>query len=162
IRVFERTQNRLSSITPEGEMVIARAQAVLSQVRNIKIACEEINFENSQQLVIAITHTQARYFIPAVIAKFRAQYPQLPILMKDASPQQVIDVVSAGEVAIGIAVHAPAPRPDLLVLPCSRNEKIAIVPPGHPLLSADTLTPEALAAYPLGLQEKSSTTGKLI
>jgi LysR family cys regulon transcriptional activator len=158
--IFIRSKNRLSGATPEGQMVIARAQTVVNEIASIKAACRDTSVDTSEPVVVGVTHTQARYVLPEIIKKFRDRYPDTPITMRDGSPSQVVDMVMTGDIAIGIAVHKPPPMRDLVILPCRRSEKVVVVPRGHALVRKKRLTLADLAQYPLVTQEATSTTGQ--
>jgi len=158
--IFIRSKNRLSGATPEGQMVLAKAQTVVHQIASIKAACRDTSVDSSEPIVVGVTHTQARYVLPEIIKKFKLRYPDTPIAMRDGSPAQVVDMVMAGDIAIGIAVHKPPPMRDLVILPCLRSEKVVVVPRGHALVRKKRLTLADLARYALVTQEVNSTTGQ--
>ena len=85
IEIFVRSRNRLSGITPHGRNIIAMAQSIMNEVANIKAVSQDVVQKGSGSLVIAVTHTQARYVLPKVIKRFTARYPKVRITMRNAS-----------------------------------------------------------------------------
>jgi len=158
--IFVRSRNRLSAITAEGQMVLDRARTIVNEIANIKAACHESSAGAHEPIVVGVTHTQARYFLPPIIKNFKARYPTIQLALRDGSPSQVIDMVISGEVAMGIAVHEPTPTHDLVILPCRRFDKVVVVPRGHVLAKKRKLTLADLANYSLVTQQASSTTSQ--
>lgn len=158
--IFIRSKSRLTGITPQGQAILARARVIVSEALSIKMSCQSLSIRKGEPLVLAVTHTQARYFIPRVVATFRSRYADTPITMKDAGPAQVVELVLSGEADVGVAVIDPPAQRDLAVLPCPPVEKVVVVPRGHPLLRMKRLSHADLAQYPLIMQQPGSTTAK--
>jgi DNA-binding transcriptional LysR family regulator len=160
ILIFVRSKGRLVDVTPEGRMVLARARVIVSEAQSIKTACQNFSARKGEPLVVAVTHTQARYFMPRVVADFRTRFPDTPISMRDAGPAQVVELVLSGEAEVGVAVIDPPPRRDLVVLPCPPAGKVVVVPRGHPLTRVKRISYADLSQYPLIMQQPNSTTAK--
>ncbi len=149
LRVFVRQGKRLTSLTPAGEVVVATARRALREIGNLKRVADEYRAEDSGVLGIATTHTQARYVLPHVLAKFAAQFPGVRLVLHQGNPVQVAAQTSSGDVDIGIATEALADDPALVTLPCYQWNRGVLVPKGHPLAKIRPLTLPALAAHPI-------------
>ena len=144
IEIFARSGKHLTHVTPAGQEVIAKAGEILSQVNNIKRVAEEYREEKRGQLSIATTHTQARYALPEVIDQFIADYPEVSL-----HPQQIAELASDGQVDFAIATEGLEHFSDLIMLPCYSWNRCVVVPKGHPLTLASTLSLEQVAAHRL-------------
>ena len=149
LRVFVRQGKRLASLTPAGEVVVATARRALREIGNLKRVADEFRSEDSGVLGIATTHTQARYVLPPVLAKFATRFPKVRLVLHQGNPVQVAEQTRNGDVDVGIATEALGDYPDLVALPCYRWNRGVLVPKGHPLARTRPLTLEALAAYPI-------------
>ena len=149
LRVFVRQGKRLASLTPAGEVVVATARRALREVGNLKRVADEFRNEDSGVLGIATTHTQARYVLPGVLARFARRFPNVRVVLHQGNPLQVVEQTRNGEVDVGIATEAIADDAALVALPCYRWNRGVLVPKGHPLAAASPLTLEAIAAYPI-------------
>lgn len=149
VRLFVRKGKRITEITPPGEAALAIARRILEEVENLKRVGEEFSAQASGSLAIATTHTQARYALPPVIQKFRAQYPQVKLSLKQGNPVQIAEAVMAGEADLAIATESLALYDKLVTLPCYQWNHCVVAPPKHPLFKEPTLTLEAIARYPL-------------
>jgi LysR family transcriptional regulator, cys regulon transcriptional activator len=157
LRVFVRQGKRLASLTPAGEVVVATARRALREIGNLKRVADEFRSEDSGVLGIATTHTQARYVLPPVVAKFATRFPKVRLVLHQGNPVQVAEQTRNGDVDVGIATEALSDYPDLVALPCYRWNRGVLVPKGHPLTRIRPLTLEALASYPIVTYDFSFT-----
>ncbi|SEM12989.1 HTH-type transcriptional regulator CysB [Halomonas daqiaonensis] len=149
VEIFARSGKHLTRITPAGEAIIELAGQVLRLAENIKEVAQEHSDERRGSLAIATTHTQARYALPPVIRDFTREYPDVALHMQQGTPKQIAQMVSDGQADFAIATESLELFNDLVLLPCYRWNRCVLVPQGHPLAEMQTLTLEALAAYPL-------------
>lgn len=147
--VFFRSRNRLSGITPFGEKIIAMAQNVISEITNIRAAGKDLEQEASGQLLIATTHTQARYVLPETMKRFTSRFPKVQLTLSHGDPSRIHDLVLTGEADIGITSGTAQRIREFLFLPCRRFQRLVIVPRGHELLSKKRLTLAALEKFPI-------------
>ena len=157
LRVFVRQGKRLASLTPAGEVVVSTARRALREIGNLKRVADEFRSEDSGVLGIATTHTQARYVLPPVLAKFAARFPKVRLVLHQGNPVQVAEQTRNGDVDVGIATEALGNYPDLVALPCHRWNRGVLVPKQHPLAAVKPLTLEALARYPIVTYDFSFT-----
>ncbi|HEX7027181.1 MAG TPA: HTH-type transcriptional regulator CysB [Gammaproteobacteria bacterium] len=149
VELFNRSGKHLTQITPAGRSIIARADAILKEVANIKRLSEEFRDPQKGRLDIATTHTQARYMLPPVIQAFRQQYPDVDLHLHQGTPRLISEMAVSGEVEFAVATEALALYSDLIMIPCYRWNRCVVVPAGHPLTSVQQLTLETLAEYPI-------------
>lgn len=147
--VFERSGKRLTGVTEPGREVLAIAERILRDADNIKRVGEEYAGGDSGSLVIATTHTQARYALPAVVKRFVDRHPNVRLSLHQGSPTQIAEWTLNGEADIAIATEALDQYPQLLMLPCYQWEHCVIAPDGHPILAEKALSLAALARWPL-------------
>jgi LysR family cys regulon transcriptional activator len=122
---------------------------MLKDVENLKQVAREYSSEDTGALVIATTHTQARYALPSVINLFTRRYPKVRLSLRQGSPQQIAALVKSGEADIAIETEAEEFYEGLVLLPCYQWNRCVITPPGHPLTGERQLTLEGIARYPL-------------
>ncbi len=161
IELFVRAGKRLTGLTPPGEMVLPMIERLLQEAQNIRGAGQEFASQGKGTLTIAATHSQARYALPGAVRDFSERYPEVALRLKQGSPQQVAELLLAGEADIGVATEALASYPDLVALPCYQWTHAVIVPPGHPLdrdaQEGLPLTLERLARFPIVTYEPGYT-----
>ena len=157
VPIFVRQGKRLAALTAGGEVIVATARRAMQELTNLKRVGAEFKAEDTGTLSIATTHTQARYILPNVLTRFSERYPKVRLLLQQGNPLQVAQQVSRGEVDIGIATEALADFSELVTLPCYTWNRCVLVPKGHPLCKAGTLTLEALARHPIVTYDFSFT-----
>jgi LysR family cys regulon transcriptional activator len=69
--------------------------------------------------------------------------------LREGSPDQIIEDVTAGVVDIGIVTESHPQVDTLVMLPCYQWNRAIIAPAKHPLLTEKPLTLEAIARYPI-------------
>lgn len=148
-QLFTRRGRSLESIAPAGVRVIEHARKVLAEVANIRSYAANERGEYSGRLLLATTHTQARYVLPQIVQQFMRRHPNVRVSLHQGSPTEVCDFVLAGEADLAIATEAIGEQDDLVMLPCYQWNRCVIAPPEHPILKAKPLTLEAIARYPI-------------
>ncbi|MCU0870092.1 MAG: HTH-type transcriptional regulator CysB [Burkholderiales bacterium] len=149
VKIFVRAGKRLTGLTEPGQQIFEIAQRILLEARNLKEVTSEFHEETTGQLVIATTHTQARYVLPPVVQRFREAWPQVRLALRQGSPTQIAQMVLQGEADLAIATEALDQYDALVMLPVYEWNRCAVMPAGHPLLETRRLTLKALARWPI-------------
>jgi LysR family cys regulon transcriptional activator len=146
--LFERQGKKLVSMTPLGSRIMAEVAAINQEKNNIKSIAADFLDSDKGTLHIATTHTQAKYFLPMAIQRFRKKYPNVNIYMVQASPEQLIKQLHTREADIAICTEKIDQDADLVLEKCYEWHHAIIMPHGHPLSTGD-ITLERLASYPI-------------
>ncbi len=149
VEIFTRRGKRLTGHTAAGREIAAIVERLLQEQANLRTAAADFRSRDAGELVVATTHTQARYALPRVVAQFRKKFPQVKLAFHQAEPQRIVDAVRSGEADIGIATESLARATDLLSFPCYTWNHVVVVPAAHPLAVTGRLTLEDLARYPI-------------
>lgn len=147
--IFVRQGRRFTAITDAGRELVAAIDRILAEVANLKAVGEEFAHHAKGQLAVAVTHTQARYALPAVVTAFKKRFPDVKLRLLQGNPHQLARMVAAGEADVAIATEALDEYPELVTLPCYQWHHCVVVPDGHPLAKVKPITLEAIAAYPI-------------
>jgi LysR family cys regulon transcriptional activator len=161
VDIFVRAGKRLTGLSPPGRAVLPIVERLLLEADNLKRAGDEYLSDGRGSLVIAATHSQARYALPHAVLDFSASHPGVSLRMHQGTPRQIAQMLLDGEADIGVATEALATYPDLVALPCYQWTHSVIVPPGHPLATQvdaqKPLTLERIARYPVITYEPGYT-----
>ncbi len=149
VELFVRRGKRLLGLTDPGKEMVDIVERVLADTASIKRLGEQFSNRDQGKLVVATTHTQARYVLPDVIREFRARYPQVRLNLHQGTSEQIAEMVASDRIDCAIATGSEQLFGDLTLLPCYRWHRSVIVPRGHPLGGGGRLTLKALAAHPL-------------
>ena len=148
-RIFVREGRALVRVTPPGEKVIARARHIVREIANIRGLAAELRKDQDGSLSIATTHTQARYVLPAVLKRFRQQFPGVRLHLQQGTSEQIAEMVARDRVDFVMATGGDGLFGDLVRLPCYRWRRVIVVPPQHPLAEVAAPTVTQLAQHPI-------------
>ncbi|MEQ1532208.1 MAG: CysB family HTH-type transcriptional regulator [Sideroxydans sp.] len=149
IEIFVRSGKRIVALTEPGKSILEIAQRILHESDNLKQVGQEFQAQDSGQLILATTHTQARYVLPPVVKQFMKRYPKVKLGLHQGNPFQIAEQVLHREADIAIASESIMLVEGLVSLPCFEWHHCVVVPPKHPLLDVKKLTLAKLAEYPI-------------
>ena len=149
VDIFARHGKRLRRVTEPGREVLKSIELILREVANLKRIGEEYSQQDAGTLSIATTHSQARYFLPEPIGRFRKRFPKVNISLHQGAPDQVGRMVLDEVAEVGLATEALASLPGLVSLPCYEWQHAVVMPAGHPLGQLERISLEDLALHPL-------------
>ncbi|AIU87928.1 HTH-type transcriptional regulator Cbl [Pectobacterium odoriferum] len=159
IEIFIRRGKRLLGMTEPGKELLVVAERILNDASNIRRLANVFTNNDTGQLVIATTHTQARYSLPPVIKAFRSLYPQVRLVLNQGTPDEIVAMLHSGEADIGIASEQLINDPSLAAFSYYRWHHSVIVPEHHPLTQEPVITLEMLNAEPL-ITYRQGITGR--
>ena len=151
VALFVRHGKRLLGLTAPGKELAVIVERMLLDAKNIKRLAEQFADADVGQLSIATTHTQARYALPQVVARFKAAYPRVHLVLHQGSPAEIVALLESGEADIGIATEALGKNNAFVTFPFYDWHHALVVPQGHALaqVSGQDLTLEQIAEHPL-------------
>jgi len=154
IKIFERHGKRIKGLTKPGVVVAQVIERIMREIDNLKKVSDEFARRDEGGLVIACTHTQARYLLPKVIPAFRKRFPKVHVSLAEGNPQQLANMVLHEQADLAIATETLSMTAGLVTLPVYTWEHTVVVRPDHPLAdlpssAARKLSLEQLAQYPL-------------
>ncbi|MEJ0023308.1 MAG: LysR substrate-binding domain-containing protein [Alphaproteobacteria bacterium] len=147
--IFTRTRNRIIGLTEPGNVVLSIAQRVSTDVAALKRLKDDMHAGNRGLFTVATTHTQARYFLPKIVTRFVAKYPNVRLALKQGDPEEICELVDAGDADIAIGTETTRNFPNLVKLDCFDLQRCVVAQPGHPILTVPELTLEEIAKYPI-------------
>ena len=142
VQLFVRHGKRYTQLTEAGEQILAAAERVLDETAGLRKISEQFAAGHSGTLSIAATHNQARYVLPTVLARFRAEFTAMQFKLLQGNPQQVAEFVVHGDATFGLATETLDEHPSLDTRPAYAWRHCLIVPVGHRL--ADSGMPPTL------------------
>ena len=156
--LFDR-QGRSVSLTTTGEYFLVYARRLLATLKDAEDAMARFKRVETGVLNIGLVST-AKYFVPRLLARFREEHAGVEARLQVAgNREQLVALLHAGEVDLAIMGRPPkelATRAE----PFAAHPLVFVGPPGHPLVAAEHVAPEALANYPFIVREQGSGTRK--
>ncbi len=160
VDLFDRTA-RPTALTTAGAVLLAHATQLFAAERAAERAMAELRDLQSGSLAIGASSTIGIYLLPAQLAEFQQERPQLRLFLDIGNTQQILDRLCMAELDIAL-VEGPAERPNLDQTVWRTDQLVVIAPPGHPLAGAQPTAAQQLAAYPFLLRESGSGTREVI
>jgi len=149
VEIFTRHGKRVRSLTEPGRIILASVERILQEVESLKRIGKDYAAQDQGNLVIAATHTQARYSLPAAIAEFKKRYPKVHLSILQGSPSQVAEMVIHDQADVAIATEGLSNYKELVTLPCFTWHHVAVMQDDHPLLERKQLSLDDLSQFPL-------------
>jgi LysR family cys regulon transcriptional activator len=149
LQLFSRKGKSLAGLTEAGRDVVERARRILTEVDNIKSLSRDLAGVVRGELVVATTHTQARYVLPDLLEGFHRAYPDISISLHQGTSTRIARQVSDQAADFAIASGHNDLFEDLVTFPMYRWERTVVVLPDHPLAQQATVSLEDLARYPI-------------
>lgn len=149
VELLVRAKKRILSVTPPGAEVLRVAKRMLQDSRNITRIGADFMSRSDGELVIAASHTHARYALPKVIKQFARSHPGVRLSLRQGTPNQIAQWISTGQADLAISTQPVAAPDEVVFLACYTVNRIVLVPDRHPLLRERPLTLEALVRYPI-------------
>lgn len=149
VDIFTRHGKRIRGLTEPGREILKSVEAVMLEIESLKRIGQEFAAQDSGSLVIATTHTQARYSLPKVVQAFMQKFPKVKLSLLQGSPRQIADMVLRDQADLALATETIADIEGLVSLPCYQWEHVLVTPPDHPLQRSPSLTLDEIANWPL-------------
>lgn len=149
IELFTRVKNRLTGLTPAGQVLVPMIIQALDQLEGVRRVAGQFNSGDQGQLTVATSHTHARYLLPPVIEAFIRSFPQVRLTLRQGYGAQIATWLQSGEADLSIS-SAPQHRySGLSFRRIGKMRRVVLTAAGHPLLKAGPLTLRSVAAYPI-------------
>ncbi|ALR77405.1 DNA-binding transcriptional regulator YeiE [[Enterobacter] lignolyticus] len=155
VQLFDRVGKRLV-VNEHGRLLYPRALAMLEQGNEI----EQLFREDNGALRVYASSTIGNYILPEVIARYRRDFPALPLELSVGNSQDVINAVADFRVDIGL-IEGPCHAAEIVTEPWLEDELVVFAAPGSPLLEGE-VTLARLAAAPWILRERGSGTREIV
>ena len=156
-QLFVRKGRSLEGVAPAGERVIEHARRILDEAASIRSYAANERGEHAGRLLLATTHTQARYVLPAVIAAMKREFPEVNVDLLAAGEAEVLQKIGQDGADMALISTAGGVPAGGLAVPLFRWRRVLLVPAAHPL-AALTRPPTMteLARHPLISYESST------
>jgi DNA-binding transcriptional LysR family regulator len=154
--LFDREGRRIS-LSSAGEFFLVHARKLLATLKESEDAVARLRRLDHGLLTIGMVST-AKYFVPQLLARFRALHPGIDLRLRVAgNREQLVDLLRAREVDVTVMGRAPkalATRAQAF----AAHPFVFVCPAAHPLLGKRSLPLKALEGHPFIVREPGSGT----
>jgi DNA-binding transcriptional LysR family regulator len=141
--------------TPGGQVLLGYARRILALTREARQAIDQFQGRMGGELTVGGSTIPGEYVLPALIGKFKGQYPDISISLLVGSSRRVAEWVEEGKVEVGVVGALPASR-TLQSRELMGDELVIVVPAGHAWCERQVVTLADVKAEPLLVRERGS------
>lgn len=152
VRLFERMGRRLCA-TMCGEELYARAVHITDAFSELEHSLR--SWDESGLLRVGASITLGSFLLPELVKTFQTMHPDLKIYATVSKLETIQEKLSDNKIDVAL-VEGETPSEVIRGECFTRDTLQPIVPPGHPLLSKDTILLQDLLACPLLLRDRGS------
>lgn len=146
VRLLDRTTRQVR-LTEAGEEFLLHAQRIIAEVEHALSSTGDLAAKRRGRVSVAAPPLIATLLLPKIIACYRAQYPDITILVEDIPPQEIVARVAAGQVDCGIGSF-PGEMDGIDRAPLLEENLVMICSKDHDLARLDKVRPQDLRGVP--------------
>ena len=146
--VFDRS-SRTVRLTAAGAAALPHARAALAAAEAIRTACDEVRGLIRGKLRIGMVMGCTVTPLFDALASFHRRHPGITISLSEANSDVLIEQVGTGRLDIALVAAAGDVPDGLASLTILSEGLVAVVAPGHPLVSRESLPLPRLMEFPL-------------
>ncbi|GLS03043.1 LysR family transcriptional regulator [Chitiniphilus shinanonensis] len=155
VKLFDRLGKRLV-VNENARLLYPKAQALLEDASEI----EQLFASEGGAFRLAASSTIGNYILPRAIARYRRDFPDVPLELHVGNSREVIQLVAEFKVDLGF-IEGPCYMPEVLTRPWRDDELVIFCAPDHPAASQPA-TLETLSQAPWILRESGSGTREVL
>lgn len=147
VKLFSRT-TRQATLTPEGRLFLARAQRALSELDSAVEDVRQTAAVQRGRILLGSTPSTAYSVVPAVLAKFHKEYPNVKVTLFDDRSEIIEKRLLGFEIDLLIG-PAPENARDIDYIHLFDDPFMAVFPPEHELARKPTVAAKELLHHDL-------------
>lgn len=137
--------------THEGRVVLERARRIEREFDALDSDVASLRDVISGSVRLGVIGTTARWLAPPLLNGLSEQYPEVSVVVLDATTSSLVLNLLNGAVDLAV-VNLPLDDSELLVEPLFDEDRVLIVPRGHPLYERERVALEELVEHELLLE----------
>jgi DNA-binding transcriptional LysR family regulator len=160
---MELLQRTTRSVAPTeaGELVAARARAVLAETAALRGEIDELRGLTRGHVNVGAMLFGGRLDIPATLARFTASFPDVEVGLREGTAQRMLEMLADGSLDVAFALEVRPPD-GIERLQLSSEELAVATSPDHALAGTEPLPIQALAGNRLIAFEHGSSTREVV
>lgn len=136
------------TLTEAGKAIVARAEAIQSQMRGLKNDLEDLAGARAGTLRLGVFPTFAASILPAVMIRFRALYPNVELTVRSSRAAPLRELLETRDIDMALVWDYPwnrASDPELATRPLMIDRTVLLLPSSHRLAARSVVAIEDLA-----------------
>ena len=137
--------------THEGRAVLERARRIEAEFEALDSDVASLRDVISGQVRVGLIGTTARWLVPPLLSAIGERYPEVSVVVLDATTSSLVLNLLSGTIDLAV-LNLPIDEAELLIEPLFDEERLLIVPKGHPLYDHDSVDLSELVHHELLLE----------
>ena len=142
-------------LTEAGRVLDDYAARILALIDETRVAMDEVKGLRRGRLLLGATPTPGTYLLPALLGRFKEQYPSIEISLRLADTRRIQEMLLQRQLDLGL-VGGSVSFPDLEAAVLLNDELVLVVAPSHPFATLPSVRVADLAGEPFILRERGS------
>ncbi|MBO1076944.1 LysR family transcriptional regulator [Roseomonas marmotae] len=146
VTLLERTTRRVV-LTVAGREFLPRARRLIDELEEALTSVRELTERQGGRVTIACVPSVTYYFLPLVLRRFNAEFPQVRIRLIDEAASEVLQRVRDGRAELGVTFLGQSDE-DIAFTPIRRDPFVLVCREDHPLARQESVRWVDLQPYP--------------
>ena len=142
-------------LTEEGEAAVARARRIQAELSALSADVAAVRDEVIGDVRLGMIGSVGRWLVPDVFDTLRERQPGVHLVVVDATTTSLLPQLLDGSLDLAV-VNLPVADPQLQAEGLFDEERILVVPTGHPLADRDEVSITDLAPHGLVLEPRGT------
>lgn len=136
-------------LTEAGRTLLDYAQRIFRLADEAEEVIGEVRGMGRGRVQMGASSTPGVYLLPALLARYKQRYPGVEIALEVSNSRHVLNVLSKGEMDLGVVGDAPHEYPELRFELLVPDDLVLVLAPGHPLAQGSEPTMDDLQTVPM-------------
>jgi DNA-binding transcriptional LysR family regulator len=136
-RLFDRSTRRVG-LSSAGKEFLGPADMVLRHLRLAETAAADLRKGSTGLVRVAAPMVIASHILPKIVRSYTEQHPRVAVRIRDASVEQMVDLVEAGDVDLALGPDRTS-GDSVMRVPLFKSPWVLWCSPEHPLAQKKTV-----------------------
>jgi len=137
--------------TVEGNAVIERARRIEAEFEALDSDISSLRDTVSGTVRLGAIGTTARWLAPPLLDRLSNEFPEVTVIMLDATTTSLVPSLLDGRIDLAV-LNLPVSDPELVVVPLFDEDRVLVVPSGHPLDGQSAVSLSEISQFELLLE----------
>jgi len=146
VRLFDRDSKHVT-LTPAGSMLLVKAREIVFQAEKVREFAKAVSAGSAGRIEVGFTGTLLYRGLPAILSRFKADYPQIEVGLREIGSQEQMLTIREGRLDAGF-INTPVAPAGLEHLVIYRECYMVCLPTSHRLAGEECVRLADLAGEP--------------
>lgn len=157
VTLFDRSRRSIR-LTPAGVAMLPEARRLLADLDETERMVRRVADGALGRLSLGFVPSAVNGRLPDVLRAFRADHPDVELVLRELPPDPLLAAVSSGRLDLGV-LYRPVAADGLAEILVAREPLVLAVPEGHPAAGTATVALADVATEPFVMPEQHDVPG---